>query len=521
MAPPNPKNPPKRRGPGVPTVVKKPSVEVPLDERDVAPLRADDPRPQRVPQYPARFLKHSVRAERDDVAPTVAAKPFEDESFASQYDEGEISDPGFRPAFLYVERGPGTGQLIPIKQGAMVLGRASVSDLRLQHSSVSRRHAQLTRSGERFYVKDLGSQNGTFVNRVRVTAETEIGIGDQIAVGTALLKLRGPQRVERPQPQPVRKDPVEPTAKVNRFFSVAALKVGAAGLAIGFCLAGLLLFALARGSGSRAPATPSQPSAVGQKAVQPGNLAIARQPSEAAVPTQPGPVGEVAADRPTEPPARAVAGPAEGADQPRPKATVARVQKESRSENAPEPAKSIAKAPTDSAVLARYEVGNVTAAIDLARKQGNSALERKLIAFREHYEAGMQALTARDGTSAIQNLGEAAEIDEEISTGWGKYGEELRSKLSDLYVIAGNRHLEQSHPADAKKAFEAALRYNPSNATARASLGKIKADKGQAGRRDTRIEDAFEERAAPSPKSATGAQKKPLSASDIDAAFDD
>src|SRR5262249_17175536 len=64
------------------------------------------------------------------------------------------------------------------------------SDLRLLHPSISRHHAELVRRGERFFLRDLGSQNGTFVNRARVTEEVEIRPGDQIAVGHAMLRIR-------------------------------------------------------------------------------------------------------------------------------------------------------------------------------------------------------------------------------------------------------------------------------------------------------------------------------------------
>ncbi|WP_246357943.1 FHA domain-containing protein, partial [Pyxidicoccus fallax] len=159
-------------------------VELPFDDDEVSPLRADDPRPQRVPQYPAG----SRRSRRQGKEPDS-----HDRELASRFDWGhEYSDPGYAPAFLYVERGPGVGQLVPVKQGPMVMGRSSSSDLRLQHPSISRRHAQLTRRGDRFFLKDLSSQNGTFVNRTRVPSEVEVMPGDEISMGNAMLRLRGP-----------------------------------------------------------------------------------------------------------------------------------------------------------------------------------------------------------------------------------------------------------------------------------------------------------------------------------------
>jgi predicted component of type VI protein secretion system len=159
-------------------------VELPFDDDEVSPLRADDPRPQRVPQFPAG----SRRSQRPG-----AGRGSHDRELAARFDWGqEYSDPGYAPAFLYVERGPGAGQLVPVKQGALVMGRSSSADLRLQHPSISRRHAQLTRRGDLLLLKDLGSQNGTFLNRGRVTGEVAMMPGDEISMGNALLRLRGP-----------------------------------------------------------------------------------------------------------------------------------------------------------------------------------------------------------------------------------------------------------------------------------------------------------------------------------------
>ncbi|WP_426731897.1 FHA domain-containing protein [Myxococcus faecalis] len=186
MAPPNPKRPPRPPRPPGSQAPKEPEVELPFDDDEVAPLQADDPRPQRVPQYPAgpRKAPRQGSGKGRDKA---------DRELSPRFDWGrEYSNPGHPPAFLYVERGPGIGQLVPVQQGSLVLGRSSSSDLRLQHPSISRRHAQVIRTGDQFLLKDLGSQNGTFLNRVRVTGEVEVMSGDEITLGNALLRLRGP-----------------------------------------------------------------------------------------------------------------------------------------------------------------------------------------------------------------------------------------------------------------------------------------------------------------------------------------
>ena len=92
---------------------------------------------------------------------------------------GRAPRPAEPPAFLFVEKGPGAGQLVPLRQGTLVIGRGSASDLRLVHPSISRKHAAITREGGRFFIRDFGSQNGTFVNQLRCPQELELFPGDE------------------------------------------------------------------------------------------------------------------------------------------------------------------------------------------------------------------------------------------------------------------------------------------------------------------------------------------------------
>jgi pSer/pThr/pTyr-binding forkhead associated (FHA) protein len=56
--------------------------------------------------------------------------------------------------------------------------------------SVSRRHARLVVSGDTAIIEDLGSKNGTFVNRDRLSAPVRLSDGDRIEVGRACLTFR-------------------------------------------------------------------------------------------------------------------------------------------------------------------------------------------------------------------------------------------------------------------------------------------------------------------------------------------
>lgn len=226
MAPSNPKRPPHGRPPSAPARPKE-EIELPFDTAEVTPLRVDDPRPQRVTQYPATAkrttTKDSVTSEILRTSSGVGlAAPF-----------GPIVEDEFRPVYLYVERGPGAGQLVPVRQGKLTIGRSSSSDLRLQHPSISRRHAELNRQEERFFLRDLKSQNGTFINKSRLTGEKELSPGDLIAVGTAVLKLRGPLGLGE----------LASSAPLHRS---RAFKLAIFACALAFGLAGISIFALVR-----------------------------------------------------------------------------------------------------------------------------------------------------------------------------------------------------------------------------------------------------------------------------------
>src|SRR5689334_4563892 len=78
--------------------------------------------------------------------------------------------------------GPLKGSEFPLSSGELGIGREPSNAIRLEHSSVSRRHCQLRVQGGQCVILDLDSRNGTFVNRVPVT-ERELANGDELRVG--------------------------------------------------------------------------------------------------------------------------------------------------------------------------------------------------------------------------------------------------------------------------------------------------------------------------------------------------
>lgn len=73
----------------------------------------------------------------------------------------------------------------------IIIGRDPSSQVRLEHPSVSRRHAEIMRQGNRYSIRDLGSANGTFVNGQPVTGWTPLSAGAVIQVGPYKLLYDG------------------------------------------------------------------------------------------------------------------------------------------------------------------------------------------------------------------------------------------------------------------------------------------------------------------------------------------
>lgn len=85
-------------------------------------------------------------------------------------------------AMLVVQRGPNAGSRFLLDSDLVTAGRHPDSDVFLDDVTVSRRHAEFRRSGDGFVVRDVGSLNGTYVNRDRVD-EVGLGNGDEVQVG--------------------------------------------------------------------------------------------------------------------------------------------------------------------------------------------------------------------------------------------------------------------------------------------------------------------------------------------------
>jgi pSer/pThr/pTyr-binding forkhead associated (FHA) protein len=82
--------------------------------------------------------------------------------------------------------GANAGQIYTVTKPRTVLGRGTDSDIQLQDSEVSRRHAMLEIRGDEAMVVDMGSTNGTYVDGVRVQ-KASIFSNQEFSLGTTTL----------------------------------------------------------------------------------------------------------------------------------------------------------------------------------------------------------------------------------------------------------------------------------------------------------------------------------------------
>ncbi len=83
----------------------------------------------------------------------------------------------------------GRQQELPLRKPAQIIGRATDVAVRIPSAAVSRHHCELTIADGKVTIKDLGSSNGTYVNRKRVQ-QAAVAAGDLLAVGDKVFVVR-------------------------------------------------------------------------------------------------------------------------------------------------------------------------------------------------------------------------------------------------------------------------------------------------------------------------------------------
>jgi PAS domain-containing protein len=92
---------------------------------------------------------------------------------------------------LFVINGPITGTSFDLSDGTTSIGRASENTIRLDDESISRKHARVVRKGNKLFIQDLKSKNGTMIEGfpIKPGVETEVAEGVPITIGDILISL--------------------------------------------------------------------------------------------------------------------------------------------------------------------------------------------------------------------------------------------------------------------------------------------------------------------------------------------
>ena len=120
-----------------------------------------------------------------DAAPeehTITLAPIETDGGDDDLTVG-IDDLPEGAATLVVTRGPGAGSRFLLDEDVVQAGRHPESDIFLDDVTVSRRHAELARGASGWLVRDVGSLNGTYVNRQRIEDDASLANGDEVQIG--------------------------------------------------------------------------------------------------------------------------------------------------------------------------------------------------------------------------------------------------------------------------------------------------------------------------------------------------
>lgn len=84
---------------------------------------------------------------------------------------------------LVVIRGSIAGTRYVFSQPVIEIGRHPDSDIFLDDVTVSRRHSQIVREAQKVMINDVGSLNGTYLNRSRINRSARLRSGDEVQIG--------------------------------------------------------------------------------------------------------------------------------------------------------------------------------------------------------------------------------------------------------------------------------------------------------------------------------------------------
>jgi 3',5'-cyclic-nucleotide phosphodiesterase len=92
---------------------------------------------------------------------------------------------------LYILSGPDMGQSFELGSDPVYVGRSAFNTIKISDKAVSRRHLKILKRGHRYFIKDLESENGTFISGREISAgvDTEVDEGVPIVIGMSVICL--------------------------------------------------------------------------------------------------------------------------------------------------------------------------------------------------------------------------------------------------------------------------------------------------------------------------------------------
>jgi len=87
-----------------------------------------------------------------------------------------------------------------LKEGQTLIGRHPDCTITISHPTASGRHAAIHASSGEFFLEDVGSSNGTFVNRQQISARVKLNHDDEIQFGDAKARFQDPDAAPAPAP---------------------------------------------------------------------------------------------------------------------------------------------------------------------------------------------------------------------------------------------------------------------------------------------------------------------------------
>lgn len=110
--------------------------------------------------------------------------------------------------------GGNKGESYVLLGNRIVIGRGDKTDIKLNDTKASREHAEITKAGDKWFITDLGSQNGVVINDKKITQQ-QLNEGDKLIIGQTVFKFAKVEVAGGKGPKVIKEEDAE-KAKANR-----------------------------------------------------------------------------------------------------------------------------------------------------------------------------------------------------------------------------------------------------------------------------------------------------------------